>query len=714
MNKNKSYAGIDCFRMIAALLVITIHTSPLLSFSETGNFILTRVVARMAVPFFFMTSGFFLISRYTRNTEKLKAFVRSTLQIYGIAILIYIPINVYNGFFSGNNLLPNILKDIIFDGTLYHLWYLPAAALGGSIAWYLVKKVDYTRAIIIAFGLYLIGLFGDSYYGIAEKITVIHSFYDLIFQVTDYTRNGIFYAPIFFVLGGYIAEHPKKLSSAQSICGFSVCLGLMLGEALTLHYYHLQRHDSMYLFLLPCMFFLFHALLNFKGNRSRLLRTSALVIYIMHPMVIVGVRLIAKILHMQNLLVNNSLIHFFVVSLASAAIGITAAEIWNRYDLGKRRHVPDTDRAWIEIDLNNLEHNARELQRAMPPKCSLMAVVKAEAYGHNAFTVSAHLNKIGVKSFAVATIDEGIALRKYGIRGEILILGYTDVHRVRDLKKYGLMQTVVSFEYAQALNQQNISVKVHIKIDTGMHRLGVPYDNFSEIKKVFAMRNLNVCGIYTHLCCSDNLLPDDIAFTEEQVNRFYRLIELMKNNNIPVPKLHMQSSYGLLNYPNLQCDYARIGIALYGVLATPDYNTALKLDLRPVLSLKTRVVHIQNICKGESIGYGRAFTAERDSRIAILPIGYADGFPRNLSCGKGYAQIGNQLAPIVGRICMDQLAVDITGIESIAIGDTAIMIGSDAAEELSAPIVADNSDSISNELLCRMGARLPVIERLVP
>ncbi len=711
---NQRYAGIDYFRMIAAVLVITIHTSPLLTLSETGDFILTRIIARVAVPFFFMTSGFFLISRYARNTEKLKAFVRSTLQIYGIAILIYIPINVYNGYFSGNHLLPDILKDILFDGTMYHLWYLPAAALGGAIAWYLVRKADYMRAIVITFGLYLVGLFGDSYYGIAATIPGMHSFYDLIFQVTDYTRNGIFYAPIFFVLGGYIAEHPKKLSSVQSVCGFAVSLGLMLGEALTLHDYDLQRHDSMYLFLLPCMFFLFHALLHCKGKCSRLFRTSALVIYIMHPMVIVGVRWIAKLLHMQNLLVNNSLMHFFVVSLTSAAIGITAAEIWNSCNPGKRKRIHDTDRAWIEIDLNNLEHNAKELQQAMPPKCSLMAVMKAEAYGHNAFAVSAHLNKIGVKSFAVATIDEGISLRKYGIRGEILILGYTDVHRVRDLKKYGLMQTVVSFEHARALNQQNIDLKVHIKIDTGMHRLGIPCDDFSEIKKVFAMRNLNVCGIYTHLCCSDSLLPDHVAFTEKQIHRFFRLIDLMKHNNMSVPKLHMQSSYGLLNYPGLQCDYARIGIALYGVLSTPDYNTALKLDLRPVLSLKARVVHIQNICKGESVGYGRAFTAKKDSRIAILPIGYGDGFPRNLSCGKGYAQIGNHLVPIVGRICMDQLAVDITGIESIAIGDTAIMIGSDTAEELSAPIVADNSDSISNELLCRMGARLPVIERLVP
>lgn len=710
MNKNKCYAGIDYFRFIAALLIITIHTSPLVSFSETGDFILTRVIARVAVPFFFMTSGFFMISRYTSGTDKLKGFIRNTLQIYGIAILIYIPINIYNGYFSGKDFLPNILKDIIFDGTLYHLWYLPAAALGGAIAWYLVKKADYTKAIAIAGGLYLIGLFGDSYYGIAETIPGIHSFYDLIFQVTDYTRNGIFYAPIFFVLGGYIADRPKELSPVQSVCGFAVSFGLMLTEALILHNYDLQRHDSMYLFLLPCMFFLFHALLYLRGKRSRFLRTSALIIYVIHPMVIVGVRLIAKLLHIQSLLVDNSMIHFLIVCMVSVAFGIAVTGIFNKFELKKGMHIPDTDRAWIEIDLNNLEHNAKELQKAMPPKCSLMAVVKAQAYGHGAFAVSAHLNKIGVRSFAVATIDEGIALRKYGIRGEILILGYTDVHRARDLKKYDLMQTVISFEYACALNKQNVSAKVHIKIDTGMHRLGIPFDNFSEVKQVFAMRNLNVCGIYSHLCCSDSLLPDDAAFTEEQIKRFYGLIDLLKQNNISVPKLHMQSSYGLLNYPDLQCDYARIGIALYGVLTTTDYNTAMKLDLRPVLALKTKVVHIQDVRKGESAGYSRAFTAERDSRIAILPIGYGDGFPRNLSCGKGYVQIKCQLAPIVGRICMDQLAVDVTDIENIAVGDTATLIGRNDIEKLSATIIAKNSDSISNELLCRMGARLPVIE----
>ena len=713
MNKNKSYAGIDCFRLIAALLIIAIHTSPLLSFSETGDFILTRVIARVAVPFFFMTSGFFLISGYTRNTDRLRTFIKNTLQIYGAAILIYIPINIYSGYFSREYLLPNIIKDIVFDGTLYHLWYLPAAALGGAIAWYLVKKAGDIGAMAIAFGLYLIGLLGDSYYGIAEMIPGLRGFFDLVFQVTDYTRNGVFYAPVFFILGGFIADHQKRPPLDQSVFGFAVSFGFMMGEALTLHDFNVQRHDSMYLFLLPCMFFLFHTLLHLRGNRFRDLRTSALIIYIIHPMVIFGIRLVAKLLQVQSMLVNNSLIHFFAVCLVSAALGITATRIWSRCGRGKKKHTPDTDRAWIEIDLNNLEHNAKELQKAMPPKCSLMAVVKAEAYGHGAFAVSVHLNKIGVKSFAVATVDEGIALRGYGIRGEILVLGYTNIHRIKDLKKYDLIQTVISFKYAHALNRQGMPVKVHVKIDTGMHRLGIPFDNVSEVKQVFAMVNLNVCGMYTHLCCSDSRLPDDAAFTEEQINRFYRLMGLLKYHNVAVPKIHMQSSYGLLNYPNLKCDYVRIGIALYGVLSAPDYNTALKLDLRPVLSLKTRVVHIQDVCKGESVGYGRAFTAERDSRIAILPIGYGDGFPRNLSCGKGYALIRDQLAPIVGRICMDQLAVDVTDIKSIAVGDTATLIGKNSEEKLSAPMIADNSDSISNELLCRMGARLPVIERRV-
>lgn len=370
-----------------------------------------------------------------------------------------------------------------------------------------------------------------------------------------------------------------------------------------------------------------------------------------------------------------------------------------------------TERAWIEVNVGNLRHNVETLKKVMQPGCELMAVVKAQAYGHGAVLTASYLNKMGVMAFAVATINEGITLRKSGIRGEILILGYTDVGRASELKKYDLIQALISFEYAEALNIQGFTIRTHIKIDTGMHRLGIPSGELSAVRKVFFMENLKVCGMFTHLCCSDSRHPDDVAFTRGQIDSFYSLTDALSDSGIILPKLHIQSSYGLLNYPGLVCDYVRAGIALYGVLSTLDDDTVLKLDLCPVLSLKSRVVLIREVAAGESIGYGRSFKAGRDTRIAILPIGYGDGFPRNLYGGKGSVLINQYVVPVVGRICMDQLAVDITDAEGVSLGDIATLVGAEGHDELSAPAVADSSGSISNELLCRMGVRLPVIAK---
>lgn len=369
----------------------------------------------------------------------------------------------------------------------------------------------------------------------------------------------------------------------------------------------------------------------------------------------------------------------------------------------------ETDRAWIEIDVRNLRHNVETLKKAMRPGCELMAVVKAEAYGHGAVLTASRLNQMGVTAFAVATADEGIALRKCGVRGEILILGHTGAGRAYELKEYNLTQTLISFPHAEALQSQGIAVKTHIKIDTGMHRLGIPCRDLPAVRKIFQMKNLKVCGIFTHLCCSDSRRPEDVAFTEKQISRFYRLTDALKSSGILLPKLHIQSSYGLLNYPDLACDYVRAGIALYGVLSSPGDDTVLKPDLRPVFSLKSRVVLIREVEAGEGVGYGRHFTAGRNTRIAILPIGYGDGFPGNLSDGKSSARINGQIVPVVGRICMDQLAVDITDAKGVSVGDIATLAGGGKYDELSVPAVADRSGSISNELLCRMGARLPVI-----
>ncbi len=711
MTKNESYSGIDYFRFIAALLIVAIHTSPLSSFSETGNFIFTRIVSRVAVPFFFMTSGFFLISRYTCNAEKLEAFIKKTTLIYGVAILLYIPINVYNGYFKMDNLLPNIIKDIVFDGTLYHLWYLPASIIGAAIAWYLVKKLNYPKALMVASVLYLIGLFGDSYYGITEKISCLNSLYTYIFQVTDYTRNGIFFAPIFFILGGFIADNRPQITFGKSFLGFAISLALMLGEAMILHHFDLQRHDSMYVFLLPCMYFLFIVILHFKGKRLVSLRTASLIIYIIHPMMIVVIRLFSKLLHIQKLFVENSIVHYFAVCLTSVVFSVVLTAMWNKYKPKKAKHTADTDRAYLEIDLNNLEHNVKVLKRAMLQKCELMAVVKAEAYGHGLYEIATHLNKIGVKAFAVATIDEGIKLRQYGVLGEILILGYTAPARAKELRKYDLTQTLIDYKYALLLDKQGYDVMTHIKVDTGMHRLGFDAKDIEKISAVFSMKHIKVSGIYTHLCAADSVDEKDIFFTNVQIESFYNLLNQLKEKGITIPKIHIQSSYGLLNYPELKCDYVRVGVSLYGVLSSPNDRTKLHLDLRPVLSLKSRVILLREIKKGESVGYSRSFVANRDSLIASLPVGYADGYPRNLSCGKSYVLINGHQAPVVGKICMDQLAVDVTDIPNVKTGSIATLIGKDGKEEITAPMVAESAESITNELLSRMGHRLNIIRR---
>lgn len=710
---NKRYTGIDCFRFISALLIVAIHTSPLADISNTGDFILTRIIARIAVPFFLITSGFFLISRYGNSNEKLIKFVKKTLMIYAAAILIYIPINIYNGYFKMDNLLPNIIKDIVFDGTLYHLWYLPASVMGAVTAWYLVKRLDYSGALIITFVLYLTGLFGDSYYGISKKVPILRYFYKLIFQICDHTRNGIFFAPVFLVMGGMIADRQYKIKNMfiKNICGFIISFLIMMAEALLLHHFNIQKHDSMYVFLIPCMYFLFCLILNFRGKRLKNLRTVSLIIYIIHPMVIVAVRLTAKLFHMYEVFVENSVIHYIIVSLMSIMFGAVMIWLWNKCN-GKfknENYNTDMDRAWIEISLDNLRHNINELKKAMRPECELMAVVKADAYGHGMYETAVYVNRMGVKAFAVATIDEGIRLRRYGITGEILILGYTMPYRAKELRKYDLTQTLTDYEYSVLLNEQKYDVKTHIKIDTGMHRLGFDKDDMEKISSVFDMNHINVCGVYTHLYASDSLAYSNIWYTNMQIKNFYKIINYLKERGITIPKIHIQSSYGLLNYPELQCDYVRAGISLYGVLSSPDDKTKLKPDLKPVLSLKAKVVLIRTVKKGDGVGYGRAFITDRDSVIAILPIGYADGFPRNLSCGKSYVLINGKKAPIVGKICMDQLAVDVTDIQNVKAGTTVTLIGREKNQEITAPMTAENSESITNELLSRMGQRLNVI-----
>lgn len=431
-------------RLAAAVLVITCHTSPLAGVSVVGD-LLTRIVARVAVPFYFMATGLFTLSQYHCDNRRLKGFMKKIGTIYAASVLLYLPLNIYRDYFNRPNLLPNLLRGLVFDGTVYHLWHLPAAMLGLAIVWRLVEKLDYPKGLAVAAVLYLVGLFGDSYYGIVGRLPVVKKFYDLLFQLFDYTRNGIFFAPIFLMLGGYMAEQKPRLTKWWDWAGSASGVVLMFTEGMLLHQYVIPRHDSMCLMLPICMVFLFRGLLRFRGREVRGLRTAARVIYLVHPMVIVTVRAAAKITHLEALLVKSNLVYFVAMCVISFLFGFAVAALWWRFAV-KQKHLAETEHAYIELDLASLAYNAAILQAAMPQGSELMAVVKANAYGHGDYEISTHLEKNGVKAFAVATIEEGIRLRRYGIRGMILILGYTDIHRAKELKQYAHLKQLWAAE----------------------------------------------------------------------------------------------------------------------------------------------------------------------------------------------------------------------------------------------------------------------------
>lgn len=366
---------------------------------------------------------------------------------------------------------------------------------------------------------------------------------------------------------------------------------------------------------------------------------------------------------------------------------------------------PRGDRAWAEIDLSNLRHNLQQIEGILLQGCRIMAVVKADAYGHGAVRIASELQKMGVKAFAVATLQEGIQLRNNGIRGEILILGYTHPDCIPKLRRYRLTQTVVDSTHAEALNRYGQRVRVHIKIDTGMHRSGEYFGHMDKIVNMLQLPNLVVTGMYTHLCAADSGTSDDKDFTLWQIANFQGVAERLRAQGCCPAELHVQSSYGALNYPEIRdCTMARIGIALYGALSDEEDWVRMEVDLRPVLSVRAVVAIVKEILPGQTVGYGRQFKAVSPMRIATVTIGYADGVPRNLT--GGYVLIKGQEAPIIGRISMDQLTVDITGIPDVGHDDVATVIGQDGEERIPVEQVARQCGTISNEVLSRLGRRL--------
>ena len=368
-----------------------------------------------------------------------------------------------------------------------------------------------------------------------------------------------------------------------------------------------------------------------------------------------------------------------------------------------------TDRAWIELNMSNLENNINEFKSIIPKTTEIMAVVKANAYGHGAISISKFLNSIGITNFAVATLQEGIELRKSGITGNILILGYTDISEIEYVIKYNLIQTIIDFPYAQKINSLKLKnkVNVHLKINTGLNRIGENYNNTNNFIKMFNMSNLSILGCFSHLGVADSLDFDDVEFTKKQISNFDYCINKLKDAGYNPGKLHIQNTYGTLNYSNLRYDYVRIGIGIYGVFNNiiHENNSKTLIHLKPVLALKARVTSIHKLHKNDSVSYGRNFVASKDTTIAAVSIGYADGYPRALSNKNINVLVNSKWAKIIGTICMDQLIIDISDIPNISVGDIVTLIGDN--DKISVENLSYKSNSISNELLCRFGSRLP-------
>jgi alanine racemase len=341
-------------------------------------------------------------------------------------------------------------------------------------------------------------------------------------------------------------------------------------------------------------------------------------------------------------------------------------------------------------------------------------VVKADGYGHGATELAKIYESLGADYFAVSNIDEAKELRDDGINLPIVILGYTDVRFTKELADYNIDQTVFSFEYAKALSgeciKNNVNVNIHIKVDSGMSRIGFmcqefPRDNNSieEIYQSCQLKGLNPVGIFTHFCVSDEGEAGQ-QFTYKQYSNFTHTVNALKEKSIEFKNIHCSNSGAIEDYRETYNTMVRAGIILYGL--APSEEIRNNLELTPVMTVKSVVAHIKTIEKGASVSYGRTFVAEKNMKIATIPIGYADGYLRSYA-KDGYMVINGVKAKILGRVCMDQTMVDVSNIDNINVGDEVIVFGSGEYGEQTATDLAKSADTINYEVVCTISKRVP-------
>ena len=363
---------------------------------------------------------------------------------------------------------------------------------------------------------------------------------------------------------------------------------------------------------------------------------------------------------------------------------------------------------YLEINMDNLTNNYNEIRRIVNPNTKIMAVIKANAYGHGSVELAKMYEKIGVDRLAVSIISEAVELRREGIKIPIQLLNYTPESQLGLVIDNDIIQGIYTYEDAKLLSDLAVKkgkkAKIHIKIDTGMGRIGfLPNeDSIKEIVKIHKLPKLEMEGMFTHFAKADET---DKSFTKIQFERFNWVSEKLEENGIELKVKHVSNSAAIIDLPEYNLDLVRPGIILYGYYPSDEVNKN-KINLKPAMTLKAKISNIKTVPEGTGISYGHIYSTSKRSVIATVPIGYADGYSRILS-GKADVCINNKRAPIVGRICMDQMMVDITGIDNANIGDEVVLFGYDNESYPRVEELASLLGTINYEFICMMGRRIP-------
>lgn len=366
-------------------------------------------------------------------------------------------------------------------------------------------------------------------------------------------------------------------------------------------------------------------------------------------------------------------------------------------------------RCYAEVSLEAIGHNIGEVKKRIAPEVRLMVVIKADAYGHGALAVSRYLEP-KVDYFGVATLEEAIELREGGIRLPILVLGYTSPSQYADLIKYQIAQTIYSLDTAQKLNEeaeiQKKKAVVHIALDTGMTRIGFQAEESEadQIAEIKGLPNIELEGLYTHFSCADE---QDKTYCDMQMVKYDDMIQMLKKRGINIPIKHVCNSAGIMEFDNHRFDMVRCGIVTYGIY--PSEEVEKNLDLRPALQWRSHVIHVKDVKPGLGVSYGATYLTHKPiTRIATVSVGYADGYPRALS-SKGRVLIHGQYAPILGRVCMDQMMVEVSDIPDVQVEDVVTLVGTDGERTIPIEEVADPAARFNYEMLCNISKRVPRI-----